>query len=223
MTATGTTAMNDEVQGMSGRLRRIALIAFSGLGSIFVAGVIAGVIAAHGDSGNPVSGKLVGVLVSAVAVLGGLLWLGWRNIRGIAQAGGAATRRERLNSIILIGCGMIGALIAVAMIVWGGELEGANGVFSDAPLPPALAIGLAAVVLILMPAISAYWQLRVIDEQESKAYGNGALMAFYAYTIGAPGWWFLWRGGLVPAPDGVAIYFIVVFVALIGWFWSKYR
>jgi hypothetical protein len=223
MTVTGTTAMNDEGPGMGNRVRRIALIGLSGLGAVFMVGVIAGVVAAHSESGDPVTVKLVSLLAAAAVMFGGLLWLGWRNIKALAISDGAPSRRERLNRWVLVGCGALGGLIAVAMMAGGGDSSGASGIFSNAPLPPALALGLAAIVLILMPAISAYWHLRVIDEQEAKAYGNGALTAFYTYIVGAPGWWLLWRGGWVPAPDGIAIYLIVIAVALIGWFWSKYR
>jgi hypothetical protein len=74
-----------------------------------------------------------------------------------------------------------------------------------------------------MPLMSWYWHARVIDELEADAYRSGAMLAMYAFWIVAPVWWLLWRGGMLPAPDGVALYLMTTFVALIIWFWKKYR
>ena len=40
--------------------------------------------------------------------------------------------------------------------------------------------------------------------------------------IGAPVWWFAWRGGFAPEPDGVIIYAVTVSVLGIIWIWKKY-
>jgi hypothetical protein len=40
--------------------------------------------------------------------------------------------------------------------------------------------------------------------------------------IGAPVWWFAWRGGFAPEPRGVIIYVATVSVLGIIWIWKKY-
>jgi hypothetical protein len=99
----------------------------------------------------------------------------------------------------------------------------APSIFASVPIEPWVAVLLAAIVGIGMPILSWYWHARVIDEQEADAYRSGALIAIYAFWIVAPVWWLLWRGGMLPAPDGVALYLMTTFVALIIWFWKKYR
>ena len=95
--------------------------------------------------------------------------------------------------------------------------------FSDAPLPPALAVGLALPIAVLLPLLCLYWHRWVADEQDAAAYGKGALIGLYTYFIGAPTWWLLWRGGLLPAPDGILIYLAIITITGIIWLWAKYR
>jgi hypothetical protein len=76
---------------------------------------------------------------------------------------------------------------------------------------------------LLLPAVSIYWHRHATDEVEADAYKTGALYALNVYMIGAPVWWFLWRGGLAPAPDGIAIYFITVATVGVIWLYRKYR
>ncbi|MEQ1726685.1 MAG: hypothetical protein ABL882_12260 [Sphingopyxis sp.] len=138
------------------------------------------------------------------------------------------TPREARNRNILILCMVLGGVIAAALIVGSnmmGEATDAHwdslGAFSG-PLPPLLAIALAGVWGIVLPIISLLW-LRVIDEHERSAYRDGAEAAAFAYLTGAPIWWILWRGGLVPVPDGVVIFVAFNFIYLAVWLWRKYH
>ncbi|MEQ1689526.1 MAG: hypothetical protein ABL874_13220 [Sphingopyxis sp.] len=136
------------------------------------------------------------------------------------------TPREARNRNILILCMLLGGVIAAALIageqMMGGQryYGGSAGVFSGA-LPPLLTIALAGVWGIVLPIISLLW-LRVIDEHERAAYRDGAEVAAFAYLIGAPIWWILWRGGLVAAPDGVFIFLTFNVIYLAVWLWRKF-
>jgi hypothetical protein len=94
---------------------------------------------------------------------------------------------------------------------------------SNTAMPPVLAIILSIAIGVILPAITLYWHKRVVDEQEEAAYRVGVLIAIYAFWFIAPVWWFLWRGGMLPQPDGIALYVMTMFVALIVWFRKKYR
>lgn len=71
--------------------------------------------------------------------------------------------------------------------------------------------------------IAWFWHTRAIDEQEAEAYRDGGYCAAYAYLIGAPTWWFLWRGGLLPEPNGVLIFSAFAIIWSVVWCWKKYR
>ena len=128
--------------------------------------------------------------------------------------------KEKLNRNILVACGVIGGIIALAL-----SLETRNdpaAIFGNTPLRAGFAITLAIVWGICIPVLSLYWHRNAIDEQEADAYKTGALFGFYLYTFGAPVWWILWRGGLLPPPDGPLIYYAVLMTAGAIWLKKKY-
>lgn len=219
MTAT-EMAMTDEPAGAR-QVGRIALIALSLLGAAFAIGMAAGMLAAHAErGGGPIGLKMALLLVLAVVLAAGSAWLGFRSARSMVRAAGKPTTRERRNYVVLIICGAVGGIVGIALTLGGGSPLDA---FSNAPIPAWLAIVLAAPILVLLPAISLYWHRHAIDEQEEAAYKLGALLGIYTYFIGAPAWWLLWRGGLLPAPDGVLIYMATITVTGVTWIWAKYR
>lgn len=220
MMAMEMAPMNDERE-VGGRLGRIALIAAASIVAVFGIGLFAGVIAAHVERGGGApSASMVGVLAVAGLLAAGAAFLAWRQIGAMAKETGAATARERRNRNVLIVCGALGGAMGATLSLIGPTPFSA---FTNDPLPAWFALALAAVMLLLIPALSLYWHQRVVDEQEAAAYSKGALLGLYVFWIGAPTWWLLWRGGLVPAPDGVLIYFATIFVAGSVWMWAKYR
>jgi hypothetical protein len=74
-----------------------------------------------------------------------------------------------------------------------------------------------------MPVVLWFWHTRAIDEQEANAYKDGGYYAAYAFLMLTPLWWLLWRGGLLPEPNGFAIYMAFSLVWTIVWLWKKYR
>ncbi len=89
------------------------------------------------------------------------------------------------------------------------------------PLPLWFAILMAVMWGIAIPIISWRWH-RVVDEHESRAYRDGALAAFYVVGFGAPVWWFLWRGGVLPPVQVEWVYGAMMATCGIVWVWRKY-
>lgn len=204
--------------------RRFLWMMLAGLGIVMTGGAIAGFLAQHqADGGGALSVAGAVALAVLVAIIGGLAYSMWRNAQNLKQSEEPLTKREKLNNRIVAGSGIFGGLLAMVLVISGDVSSGNPDIFSDGPIPPAVAIGVALAFGILAPISSWYWHARVIDEQEDAAYRSGALFAVYAFWFVAPVWWFLWRGGILPAPDGVALYLMTTFIALIVWFWKKYR
>jgi hypothetical protein len=219
MTAT-ETAMTDEPANIGGQLGRIGLIILGLFGAVFGVGVAAGLFAAHLDRGAPADLKLVVLLAGAMLFAAASAYLVYRSARAMKKAVGAPTTRERRNYTVLLLCGALGGAIGVALTLGGGTPLDA---FSNSPLPTWLAVLLAVPIAVLLPIICVYWHRHAVDEQESAAYKLGALFGIYTYFIGAPTWWLLWRGGLLPAPNGIAIYMVTLSVTGVIWLWAKYR
>ena len=88
-------------------------------------------------------------------------------------------------------------------------------------LPLWFAILMALMWGVVVPIISWRWH-RVVDEHESRAYRDGALAAFYVVGLGAPVWWFLWRGGVLPPLQVEWVYGALMATCGIVWMWRKY-
>lgn len=134
------------------------------------------------------------------------------------------SKKERLNRNLLIVCLVLGGVMGAAMALIEGPKNAMDGfLFSNAPLPKTAALIFAFIWAVIVPGIAWYWHRYAVDEQEAHAYREGAYYAFYGYAIGAPLWWMLWRGGLVPAPNGIVIYYITLSICGVVWLWKKYR
>lgn len=207
----------------SGNTRRIMLLVLSAIGMIFIGGAIAGFLIEHRNQGGGALGAgAIAVLATLIIAVGGLAYSQWRLAQSIRTSNEPMTRRETRSNRFLIGSMVAGAVTGMALVIVSDLGGGDASPFANTPIPAATAVALAAIFGIGVPAISWYWHMRVIDEQESEAYRSGALIAVYAFWIVAPVWWLLWRGGLVPAVDGVALYLGTIIIASIVWFWKKY-
>lgn len=216
--------MTDEDTPGGGTVWRWLGLFLCGLGVVMMAGMVTGFLSEALKDESGLTMRDYAILLAMIAVAVALLAATWRLGRTLFGKDAAMPRRERASRNILIGCGVLGGLIGLGLAASSGI--GADGdtlsLMSEAPIPPVIAILLAAVILLILPAISFYWH-RVIDEHESAAYRDGAIAGAYLFMTLAPAWWFLWRGGLVPEPNGVLIYFAFNFVFLAMWFWKKYR
>jgi hypothetical protein len=217
--------MFDPTEGQNTGGRRTIWIMLAVLGIVMTAGFIAGFVAQHQNDGDGAfTGIATAILAAAILAIIGLGYWTWQNAKAMKVPGEDLTRRERLNRYILSGCIFLGGIMGLGMAMVEGD-GGAEGItiFSNSPLPTSFALAFAFVLLVIVPAITWYWHRYAVDEMEESAYREGTYYAFYAYAIGAPLWWVLWRGGLVPAPDGIVIYYVTIMVCAVVWTWKKYR
>lgn len=216
----------DEIAGSNGR--RFMWVIVSGLGIVITAGAVAGYLAAHEAHGGGAIGT-AGILTLCIfaTIIIGLAFAIWRNVRKMQASDEGLTRREKLNrnmiyGFVLVGCA-IGLLPAFYETSVGNSDTGPPLLLADSPMPPVIALMLIFFWVVIMPIIAWFWHKRAIDEQEASAYRDGGYYAAYAFMIGAPTWWILWRGGFVPEPDGVAIFLLFASIWTAVWFWKKYR
>jgi hypothetical protein len=204
------------------RLWRWARIVVLSLATLFLVGVLAGFVAGTVERGRDFGMRQVSMI--AGLALAAML-CGWLLLRAARRPAGEAplTRRERLNRNILIGSGALGFAMAMVTILFGSDPDERASVFSSGPLPMGVALIMVLVIGLLVPAMSIFWHRRVVDEQEADAYKTAALYGLYVYMIGTPVWWFAWRGGFAPAPDGMLIFFVTIATVGVIWTWKKYR
>jgi hypothetical protein len=214
----------DEAEDVGGkRLWRLIRIVALSLALVFLLGMAGGFIAANleeGDGFSLVEGLILAAILLAFAACA------WLMLRDLRRPTGEEplTRKERLNRNILVGCALLGLVVGIAMTIGGGgeSLTRGGGLLSNDPLPGGLVLALVAVLGVLLPILSIFWHRSAIDELEADAYKTGALYAVYVYMIGAPIWWLLWRGGFVPAPNGIVIYFAVILTLGAVWMHKKH-
>lgn len=134
------------------------------------------------------------------------------------------TKRERLNRNLTIAMLLLGAIIGIALNLFGPQDPDISfrGLSNDA-ISPVVAIIFASIFAVIFPIGTYLWYQKSIDEQEASAYRTGAFYAANAYIGMVPTWWILWRGGLVPEPNGMSIFIIFNFIWLGIWLWKKYR
>lgn len=216
----------DEIAGSNGH--RTMWVIVSGLGIVMTAGAVAGYLAAHEAQGGGALGTAgIVTLCGFAAIIIGLAYAIWRNVSKMKASNEGLTRREKLNRKIVWGCGLAGGAIGLFLAFYetsvGNSDTGPALIFADSPMPPVIALILAFFWAVIMPIIAWFWHKRAIDEQEASAYRDGGYYAAYAFMIGAPTWWMLWRGGVAPEPDGVAIFMLSASLWTAVWFWKKYR
>lgn len=134
---------------------------------------------------------------------------------------------ERENRRLLLWSGVLGGVIgaATAIVALTGRPRGGGHTpfdFVTSPLPAWFALLVVIAWGVVLPIISWRWH-RVVDEHEREAYRDGAVAAFYVIGVGAPCWWFLWRGGMAPPVDAGALYAAMMVAGGGVWLWRKYR
>ncbi|WP_397603882.1 hypothetical protein [Sphingorhabdus sp.] len=214
----------DPNEGQNSSIRRPLWIILAALGIVMTSGFIAGFTAQHqNDGGGAFTGIAAAIFAAAILAIIGLGYWTWQNAKAMKVPGENLTRRELLNRNILLGFIFLGGVMGVGLsIVEGDGGAEATKILSNSPLPTNFALAFAFVFLVIVPAITWYWHRYAVDEQEEAAYRFGALIAMYAFWFIAPAWWLLWRGGILPEVNGMILYFMTFFVALIVWFWKKY-
>ena len=203
--------------------KRILWMSLCGFGIIMLLGAITGFLSAHiEEGGGPLNIAGYAILAAFICVTLALAFAIWRLFRQMKRSDQKVPQREKIYNRFLIGSFIFGGVTGLILALTGSFDETEAGLISNDAMSPMLAIILSVALGVIVPAITFYWHKNLVDEQEEAAYRFGALIAMYAFWFIAPVWWFLWRGGILPAIDGIALYFITIFVALIVWFWKKY-
>ena len=203
------------------RVKRVLKLGGLVFAVVFLAGIGTGFTYAVLEDGGftLVSGAiLAGVVLLALTCAGLAL-----RLLTAPNNEGPPTAKERLNRNILVACGAMGFAIAILMMFTQGETGLADGLLTNDPLPPGIAIIMLVLIGVVLPILSFIWHRSAVDEQEVAAYKDGALWGLNVFMLGTPVWWIAWRGGFVPAPDMIFIYFATVFVMGGVWMWKKYR
>jgi len=225
MTGRRLTMADGEQMAIASRFWRWLRIVGLSLVAVFIVGVAAGFIAAHAERGGGITLFTIAFLAADALLLAGCVWLIVRDVRR-PTGEEPLTRKERLNRNMLIGSGAAGAVMGVLVVLAtlaSGEEIAPGTVFSDGPLPTGVALVLVIVLGVFLPLLSVFWHRSAVDEQEADAYKTGALWGIYVFMIGAPVWWFAWRGGFAPEPNGIVIYFATIATLGVIWIWKKYR
>lgn len=203
--------------------KRILWMSLCGFGIIMLLGAITGFLSAHiEEGGGPLNLAGYAILAAFICVTLALAFAIWRLFRQMKRSDQKVPQREKVYNRFLIGSFIFGGVTGLILALTGSFDETEAGLISNDAMSPMLAIILSIALGVIVPAITFYWHKNLVDEQEEAAYRFGALIAMYAFWFIAPVWWFLWRGGILPVIDGIALYFITIFVALIVWFWKKY-
>ena len=214
---------NADENGGRNALRILGMI-FCGFGIIMLLGAITGFLSVHmAEGGGPLNLAGYAILAALISVTLVLAFAIWRLFRQMKRSDQKVPQREKVYNRFLIGSFLFGGVTGLILAMTGSFDETEAGLISNDAMSPMLAIILSIALGVIVPAITFYWHKNLVDEQEEAAYRFGALIAMYAFWFIAPVWWFLWRGGMLPEIDGIALYFITIFVALIVWFWKKYR
>jgi len=199
----------DEKTGSNSR--RILWISLCGLGIIMILGAIAGFLSAHiAEGGGPLNIAGYAVLAAPMSVTLALAFVIWKLFHQMKRNGEKVPRREKLNRNIIMACTGLGVVIGLAT---GFGISNTSGNAADpfaalltSPIPLTVVIPLVVFWGVIMPVVAWFWHTRAIDEQEESAYRDGGYYAAYAFLFLTPLWWLLWRGGLLPEPNIVAIY-----------------
>ncbi len=220
--------MFDPTEGQNTGRRHVIWLVLASTGIVMMAGFVAGFVSQHQDHGSGTFTAIAtAILAAAILAITGLGYWSWRSAVSLKVHGADLNRRERLNRYVLSVCIFVGGIMGFSLAFYDlsdGRMPLTHGsMLSNSPLPLTIALFMAFLWAVVMPTIAYYWHRRAIDEQEANAYRDGSLAAGYAYLIGAPTWWMLWRGGVVPEPDGIVIFVAFSFIWSAVWFWKKYR
>lgn len=210
--------------GSSGSVRALLWASLAGIGLLFCLGGVVGFLSAHNaEGGGPLSVAAIAVLACFTALGAACGYAIWRQFITARRHVLAQNRRERLSwTFTAIFC-VVGAATGIGFAVFGDFGTGSTSLVASTPISPLVAIVMAGVWGVIMPVAAWFWHNRAIDELEAAAYRDGGYYAGYAFLIIAPLWWILWRGGFLPAPDGVALYLGFATLWCIVWYWKKYH
>ncbi|BCA57408.1 hypothetical protein [Sphingomonas sp. HMP6] len=128
----------------------------------------------------------------------------------------ARSRRTAINFTILA---LLGGVVGFTAAL----VEQPDAPISAGGTIPAWFAILAATVFVVAVVAGSVAYYRNMDELQR-------LDNYWATTVGAnvfllayPVWLVLWKGGLVPAPDAMILYLVVLATTMTAYFWRKLR
>lgn len=217
MTATEGPTEREDRPGFA--VRDIALVAVAAPVMLFSIGVVAGAIAGAVEKGGDHSPWLAPVILAALVLAGGALWLLIRTVPRLLKTDYPLSPRTGKARSMLYLSMAIGAVLG-AVISFGSLGDDPRTLWSG-PIAPGIALFAIAVWIIAVPLMSWRWW-RNIDEHEALAYKDGALAGIYAYSFVAPSWWMGWRGGFLPEPQEMITFLVVIAVWGLVWAFRRY-
>lgn len=133
--------------------------------------------------------------------------------------GEALERRQRnrqalILSLLMLAGGITGLVLSLTEADGAAMLQGA--------IPAGIAVALTVFWFVSVIG-GSLWYKRHIDEIEQAAQLWGIAVAGSVVLVLYPAWYLLWRGQLVPEPNG-HIMFGLLYAMMIGaYFWKKFR
>jgi len=188
------------------------------LGTIFLAGILAGYNSALADAGKSSLDPLATSLI-ALALGAGALVLYFR--RHAEWLRGLSPRRRRYWSALGLSA-IVGGIIGGWMQLDQAQSGGAVDFLGNGPLSTGFAIG-ASIFWVLGVAIGVAIYHRSIDDHEQRAWLWAGLAGWYAFIFPAPVWWVLQRAALAPPVDAMLLFLVSMVANAIVYLWLKFR
>ncbi|HWU95567.1 MAG TPA: hypothetical protein VN029_08205 [Sphingomonas sp.] len=131
---------------------------------------------------------------------------------------GPGERAERLRArrywAVSLVFGLMGAGVG-ATLAYLGDNDARS-------LSAGWAVGVTLLYVICLP-LGTWLFLRQTDEVDLRDNLIACTAGIYFYTAVYPGWYFLWKGGLVPEPDHQLLFIGTMSVVAVIYFWKRLR
>jgi MFS family permease len=127
-------------------------------------------------------------------------------------------RRHRRKLLIIAALGLVGGIIGGTI----GAREGDQLFVLSHPWPPMLSLAAAATLLVAV-IVGSVALTRELDEVEQLARLKGVKAGANVFLIGYPIWFLLWKGGFLPEPMHVALFFGTLIAMLLASLFYRLR
>lgn len=188
------------------------------IGTIFLAGILAGYNSALADAGksslDPLATSLMALALGAAA-----LALYFR--RHAEWFRGLSPRRRRYWSALGLSA-IVGGIIGGWMQLDQAQSGGAVDFLGNGALSSSFAIG-ASIFWVVGLAVGVAIYHRSIDDHEQRAWLWAGLAGWYAFIFPAPVWWVLHRAALAPPVDAMLLFLVSMVANAIVYLWLKFR
>lgn len=157
----------------------------------------------------------VTLLIGVGAILGLLRLKPWK---GSGEPLSPTTRRTR--SLIRL-MNMVAVPGTLALYFGTISTDHPFAMFSNSPVP--LWIAIVAITSWLLARLLREWWHYNTDEHEQRAIDFGRRVGAGVFLAVTPAWWVAARGGLLPQPNAMVIWVVIMAIITISWSWHRYR